>query len=55
MKPQMINSYIGISMLHEYRRIEKKKSVEMANIILSKEINNMYAHYIIARNTANVD
>ena len=26
----------------------------MANIILSKD-NNMYAHYIIARNEANVD
>ncbi len=42
-------------MTHEYRRIEKKKSIEMANTILKIDSNNMYAQYILARNEANVD
>lgn len=55
LKPNLINSSVGIAMLHEYRRIEKKKSIQMANTILQKDTNNMYGQYILARNEANVD
>ena len=27
LKPNLINSSVGIAMLHEYRRVEKKKSI----------------------------
>ena len=55
LKPNLINSYVSIGLLHEYRRLEKKKSVLMAKTILERDSNNMYAQYILARNETNVD
>jgi hypothetical protein len=42
-------------MLHEYRRVEKPKSIAMAKKILEMDPENMYAHYILARNEQNAD
>jgi tetratricopeptide (TPR) repeat protein len=54
-RPTLVNAYVCIAMIHEYRRIEKSKSVAMAKQILDMDHNNMYAVFILARNIENVD
>ena len=54
-RPTLVNAYVCIAMIHEYRRIEKTKSVAMAKKILEIDPNNMYAVFILAKNVENVD
>lgn len=55
LKPTLINSYVSLALIYEYKRIEKPKAIEMANKIIAIEPDNMYARFILARNTPNVD
>jgi hypothetical protein len=34
LRPSLINAYVAIAMLHEYRRVENPKSIAMAKKIL---------------------
>ena len=55
MRPNLINAYVSIAFLYEYRRIQKSKSTAMARKILEMDPENMYAAYILARNQSDVD
>jgi cytochrome c-type biogenesis protein CcmH/NrfG len=53
-QPNFINAYVGIALTYEYRRIQKPKAIEMANKILAKDPENMYAYFILARNQQDI-
>lgn len=55
MKPNFINAMVSIMFLHEFRRIEKSKSIVMAKKILELDPSNMYAHFVLGRNEASTD
>lgn len=54
-RPNLVNAYVCIAMIYEYRRIQKTKAIEMANKILEMDPNNMYAVFILTRNENNID
>lgn len=54
-KPSLVNAYLGIAMVYEYYRVQKPKSIEMADKVLTLEPDNMYAHFILARNEKEID
>ena len=41
--------------LHQFKRVEIPKSLKIAHTILSKDPDNQYAHFIIGKNTENVE
>ncbi len=55
MKPQLINTYVSIMFLHQFKRVEIPKSLKIAHDIISKDPDNIYAHFIIGRNIENVE
>ena len=54
-RPNFINAQVSIMLLHEFRRVEKTKTVAMAKKILEHDPENMYAHFLLGKNTPNVD
>ena len=55
MKPNFINAMVSVMFLHEFRRVEKPKSIAMAKKILELNPDNMYAHFILGKNETNTD
>lgn len=55
MRPNFVNAYVGIAMMHEFRRIYKPKAIETAKKIMEIEPDNMYALLIMARNEKTAD
>jgi hypothetical protein len=41
--------------LHQFKRVEIPKSLKIAHDIISKDPDNIYAHFIIGRNIENVE
>ena len=54
-RPNFTNAQVSIMLLHEFRRVEKTKTVAMAKKILEHDPENMYAHFLLGKNTPNVD
>jgi tetratricopeptide (TPR) repeat protein len=54
-RPSLLNAYVCVMFLHEFKRVEKPKSIAFANTVLSKDPNNMYAHFVLGKNEKDVD
>ena len=50
MRSTLINAYVAIMFLHEFKRVEKQKALAYANKVLSMDPNNMQAYFVLGRN-----
>lgn len=55
MRPTLLNAYVGVMFLYEFRRVEKPKAIAFANTVLAKDPNNMYAYFVLGKNIKDVD
>lgn len=50
LRPSLVNTYVSIMFLHEFKRVEKPKAIAFANTVLSKDPDNMYAYFVLGKN-----
>jgi tetratricopeptide (TPR) repeat protein len=48
-RPNLINAYVCLAMIHEYWLSDEEKSAEMINTILERDPENMYANFLRAK------
>jgi hypothetical protein len=52
-RPNLINAYVCLAMIHEYWKSDEEKSAEMISTILETDPENMYANYIRVKKVFN--
>jgi tetratricopeptide (TPR) repeat protein len=50
MRPSLVNAYVSMMFLHEFKRVEKPKAIALANTVLSKDPDNKYAYFVLGKN-----
>jgi tetratricopeptide (TPR) repeat protein len=55
LKPKWVRPLECMAYIYEYKRVEKKKSCELANKILTLEPGNRVALFVLARNGSTAD
>ena len=55
LRPQLQKAYECVGMIYEFKRVQKAKSVDMANRVLEINPQNMYALFILSRNQKTAD
>lgn len=50
-QPDFVNVYVAIMMISQFRMIDRQKSEKYCKLVLEIDPNNMYAHFVTARNS----